>query len=86
MTIRLLCLTFVLAQLLMGAPIPIKVVVVTMFEIGADLGDGPGEFQLWVEREQFRLRTTLPARLRVTDSIPGLGQAEGGAGSGQEGA
>ena len=31
-------------------PIPIKVVVVSMFERGNDTGDGPGEFQLWVER------------------------------------
>lgn len=29
------------------APIEIKVVVVTMFEIGQDQGDKPGEFQLW---------------------------------------
>jgi purine nucleoside permease len=33
--------------------IPIKVVVVTMFERGEDLGDTPGEFQLWVEREHL---------------------------------
>ena len=33
------------------APIAIKVVVVTMFERGEDLGDQPGELQLWVERE-----------------------------------
>ncbi|MHB1022311.1 MAG: purine nucleoside permease [Acidobacteriaceae bacterium] len=32
-------------------PIPVKVVVVTMFEPGADTGDTPGEFQYWVERE-----------------------------------
>ena len=32
------------------APIPIKVVVVTMFERGAATGDGAGEFQYWVER------------------------------------
>jgi purine nucleoside permease len=31
-------------------PIPIKVVVVTMFEIGEDTGDRPGEFQTWVEQ------------------------------------
>jgi purine nucleoside permease len=31
----------------------IKVVVVTMFERGADTGDLPGEFQLWVEREKL---------------------------------
>ena len=34
-------------------PIPIKVVVVTMFERGADTGDQPGEFQFWVEREKL---------------------------------
>ena len=34
-------------------PIPIKVVVVTMFEIGADSGDRPGELQYWVEREKL---------------------------------
>jgi purine nucleoside permease len=36
-----------------NAPIRIKVVVVTMFEPGEDLGDKPGEFQLWVEREHL---------------------------------
>ncbi len=30
--------------------IPIRVVVVTTFEPGADSGDTPGEFQYWVER------------------------------------
>ena len=34
-------------------PIPVKVVVVTMFERGEDTGDTPGEFQLWVEREHL---------------------------------
>jgi purine nucleoside permease len=34
-------------------PIPVKVVVVTMFEQGEDLGDAPGEFQRWVEREHL---------------------------------
>src|ERR1700677_2174001 len=34
-------------------PIPIKVVVVTMFEAGADTGDRPGELQLWVERDHL---------------------------------
>ncbi|HBM83497.1 MAG TPA: purine nucleoside permease, partial [Halieaceae bacterium] len=32
------------------APIPVKVVVVTMFETGADTGDKAGEFQRWYER------------------------------------
>jgi purine nucleoside permease len=31
-------------------PIPVKVVVVAMFELGADTGDAPGEYQSWVER------------------------------------
>jgi len=39
-------------------PIEIKVVVVNMFEQGADTGDAPGEYQYWVEREH--LDTVLP--------------------------
>jgi purine nucleoside permease len=39
-------------------PIPVKVVVVTMFEAGADTGDRPGELQYWVERN--RLDKILP--------------------------
>jgi purine nucleoside permease len=39
-------------------PIEIKVVVITMFEAGADTGDIPGEYQYWVEREH--LDTVLP--------------------------
>ena len=35
------------------APIPVKMVVVANFENGADSGDKPGEFQLWVEREHL---------------------------------
>ena len=31
-------------------PIPIKVVVISMFELGETTGDRPGEFQYWVER------------------------------------
>ncbi len=31
------------------APLPIKVVVVTAFEIGEDTGDRAGEFQAWAE-------------------------------------
>src|SRR5258708_20252097 len=34
-------------------PDPIKVVVVSMFERGADTGDQPGELQYWVEREKL---------------------------------
>ena len=39
-------------------PIEIKVVVINMFEAGADTGDTPGEYQYWVEREH--LDTVLP--------------------------
>ncbi|HEY6377201.1 MAG TPA: purine nucleoside permease [Edaphobacter sp.] len=39
-------------------PIEVKVVVINMFEVGADTGDVPGEYQYWVEREH--LDTVLP--------------------------
>ena len=29
-------------------PIQVKVVIVAMFEVGADTGDQPGELQYWV--------------------------------------
>jgi purine nucleoside permease len=34
-------------------PLEVRVVVVTMFEIGKDTGDPPGEFQLWYERQSL---------------------------------
>src|ERR1700759_3525126 len=46
------------AAIAQSAPIEVKVVVVTMFEIGADSGDTAGEFQLWKERQ--KLDTRLP--------------------------
>jgi purine nucleoside permease len=45
-------------------PLPIKVVVVTMFEHGSDIGDRPGEFQLWVEREKLDTVFPFPAGFR----------------------
>ena len=39
-----------------AARIEVKVVVVTMFEIGADTGDVAGEFQLWRERQKLETR------------------------------
>lgn len=36
-----------------AGPIRPKVIVVATFEIGADTGDRPGEFQFWVEREHL---------------------------------
>ena len=46
------------AQPAASKPIEIKVVVLSMFEQGADTGDVPGEYQYWVEREH--LDTILP--------------------------
>src|SRR5580658_4435200 len=40
-------------SILRAQPIPVKVVVVAMFERGEDTGDAPGEYQLWVEREHL---------------------------------
>jgi purine nucleoside permease len=42
-------------------PIRVKVVVVAMFEVGEDMGDIPGEYQLWVEREHLDQIFPLPA-------------------------
>ncbi len=49
-----LLLTFFLASANAAPrPIPVKVVVVTMFEVGADTSDVPGELQYWVERDHL---------------------------------
>jgi len=42
------------------APLAVRMVVIANFENGADSGDKPGEFQLWVEREH--LTETVPVR------------------------
>lgn len=44
----------------LAKPVPIKVVVVTAFEIGADTGDAAGELQLWVERYPFTETVKVP--------------------------
>ena len=52
-------------------PIPVKVVVVAMFEVGQDTGDGPGEYQYWVERDHLDHVYPLPAAYhaaRMNDS------------------
>jgi purine nucleoside permease len=63
----LLCAIFVFAAN-HGAPlaasttqIPVKVVVVAMFEVGEDRGDKPGELQYWVERDHLDRVYPLPA-------------------------
>jgi len=52
---RLVCLFLLAVSWAFAAepPIPVKVVVVAMFERGADTGDEPGEFQFWVERNHL---------------------------------
>ena len=42
-------------------PIPVKVVVLAMFEAGADTGDTPGELQYWVERDHLDRVIPTPA-------------------------
>jgi purine nucleoside permease len=59
-----------------------KVVVVTMFEAGADTGDTPGEFQFWVEREHLDRVIPLPAayhdvRANADGSVIGIVTGEG---------
>jgi len=43
-----------------AAQLPVKVVVVTLFEIGKDEGDAPGEFQLWKTRRKLNSRIAFP--------------------------
>jgi purine nucleoside permease len=55
---------------LAAAPLPIKVVVVSMYETGAITGDQPGEFQLWIEREKLDRALPFPLgeyELRMND-------------------
>lgn len=62
----------------------VKAVVVTMFEVGNDTGDGPGEFQTWVERENLNKVYPLPTAyhdVRTNDNgligiLTGIGTAK----------
>lgn len=54
------CLFAMAASPAAGEPIPIKVVVLTTFERGADTGDMPGEFQFWAERYPLAQTMTVP--------------------------
>ena len=69
-------------------PIVVKVVVVTMFERGADTGDDPGEFQYWVERLPLETVLRFPAGYRdlrlnrrtgVLGVVTGIGTAKAAA-------
>ena len=53
-----------------AARIPVKVVIVSMYENGAITGDQPGEMQLWVEREKLDRKFPFPMgeyELRMND-------------------
>jgi purine nucleoside permease len=61
-------------------PILIKVVVVTMFELGEPSGDRPGEFQFWVERYPLDEELAFPqgyAPLRINREKGVLGMVTG---------
>lgn len=69
------------------APIPVKVVVISLFEPGADTGDTPGEYQYWVEREHLTRVYPFPQGfhdLRMNDQgvmglLAGVGTARAAA-------
>jgi purine nucleoside permease len=61
------CLFFCIFTLIAFAqtkPWPVRVVVVTTFEVGEDTGDTPGEFQFWVEREHLVEKLPFPGGVR----------------------
>jgi purine nucleoside permease len=71
-----------------ASPIPIRVVVVTMFEVGDDTGDAPGELQYWVERLPLDKRLAFPqgarwlrlnSEKRVLGLVTGIGTARAAA-------
>ena len=66
-------------------PLPVKVVIVTMFEIGEDEGDQAGEFQLWKERQGLDIKIAFPhshhdlfynQHTRVLGVVTGIGTAK----------
>ncbi len=62
---RALCILFGLMCVLEAwakpvQPLPVRVVVVTTFELGEDSGDKPGEFQAWVERFPLPVKIDFP--------------------------
>lgn len=82
-----LALAMALGAQTKSGPIPVKVVVVTMFERGADKGDEPGEFQYWVEREHLDRVIPFPQGYRdlrmnkdgVLGIVTGVGTARAAA-------
>jgi purine nucleoside permease len=60
LSVLLLPLALTAACAAQPKPIAVKVVVVAMFEVGADTGDAPGELQYWVERDHLDQVYPLP--------------------------
>lgn len=65
------------------APLPVRVVVVAMFEIGKDEGDVAAEFQLWKQRQHLDQRFAFPhdhdlfynPQTQVLGMVTGIGTA-----------
>lgn len=55
-----LCLLLIPKAFADTSPLKVKVVVVSMFEIGEDEGDRPGEFQLWKTRQKLTTHYAQP--------------------------
>lgn len=71
-----------------NAPWPVRVVVVTTYENGADSGDAPGELQLWVERQKLTESIDFPGGVHALRSnedrsivamVTGMGLVNAGA-------
>lgn len=56
----LLMMAALVPGMAMAAPIPVKVVVLAMFEIGDETGVVAGEFQHWAERYAFTEQVKVP--------------------------
>lgn len=65
--------------------LPVRVVLVTMFEVGEDTGDAPGEFQFWRERRGLNVRLPFPhahhdlyynPETQVLGMVTGIGTAK----------
>ena len=66
-------------------PMPVKFVIITMFEIGEDEGDQAGEFQLWKTRKALNQRIPFPhshhdlfynPETKVLGMVTGIGTAK----------
>jgi purine nucleoside permease len=75
------CMTGAAAAPALPRPVEVRVVVVTMFEIGADSGDAAGEFQLWHDRQKLDVRYPFAHHhdlfLNTTTGVLGMVTGEG---------